>query len=326
VFLIIVLVFVLIAIIVVFGIFCKFFCDYKRNVRETNGTYYGNFYNGDIDTFNPILGISNQANLLPYDERFEFPKENLQLEKRLGSGAFGVVTKGIAQNILPYETETVVAVKTVSTTADNEAFGALITELKIMVHLGKHLNIVNLLGAVTKKIAKRELLMIVEFCCFGNLQDFLQSHRESFSNQIVDDEILVAADDNVNKAQTSQLSYAAMPRITLDKNVINMDVLIDGSQISVNTTDLVSWAFQVANGMDYLATRKIVHGDLAARNVLLCEGHIVKICDFGLAKSLYRNYTYQCKKNAKLPFKWLALEVMTDRLFSVQSDVWAYGE
>lgn len=33
---------------------------------------------------------------------------------------------------------------------------ALISELKIMVHLGQHLNVVNLLGAVTKNIAKRK--------------------------------------------------------------------------------------------------------------------------------------------------------------------------
>lgn len=32
---------------------------------------------------------------------------------------------------------------------------ALVSELKIMVHLGQHLNVVNLLGAVTKNIAQR---------------------------------------------------------------------------------------------------------------------------------------------------------------------------
>lgn len=34
---------------------------------------------------------------------------------------------------------------------------ALVTELKIMVHLGQHLNVVNLLGAVTKNIVKRKI-------------------------------------------------------------------------------------------------------------------------------------------------------------------------
>lgn len=39
---------------------------------------------------------------------------------------------------------------------------ALISELKIMVHLGQHLNVVNLLGAVTKNIAQRKLIYIAK--------------------------------------------------------------------------------------------------------------------------------------------------------------------
>lgn len=40
---------------------------------------------------------------------------------------------------------------------------ALVTELKIMVHLGQHLNVVNLLGAVTKNIAKRKMFQNILF-------------------------------------------------------------------------------------------------------------------------------------------------------------------
>lgn len=75
----------------------------------------------------------------------------------MGAGAFGVVLKAIAQGISPTEAETTVAVKMVKNTADNEIMRALVLELKIMVHMGQHLNVVNLLGAVTKNIAKRKL-------------------------------------------------------------------------------------------------------------------------------------------------------------------------
>ncbi len=65
----------------------------------------------------------------------------------------------------------------------------------------------------------------------------------------------------------------------------------------ITTTDLVSWLFQMARGMNYLSSKKVLHGDLAARNVLLCDGNIIKICDFGLARSMYKcsNYVKQCQ-------------------------------
>lgn len=77
--------------------------------------------------------------------------------KQLGAGAFGVVYKADARGIINAEETTIVAVKMVKKTADNMYIKALASELKIMVHLGKHINIVNLLGACTKNVGKRKL-------------------------------------------------------------------------------------------------------------------------------------------------------------------------
>lgn len=64
--------------------------------------------------------------------------------------------KAEARGIINAEETTEVAVKMVKKTADNMYIKALATELKIMVHLGKHVNIVNLLGACTKNVGKRK--------------------------------------------------------------------------------------------------------------------------------------------------------------------------
>lgn len=265
-----------------------------------------NFRDGNLESFNPNLDLNEQADLLPYDHVFDFPLERLSIKEQLGSGAFGIVYKAIAKEINSVEAETVVAVKTTKKLATNEMLKALVVELKIMVHLGQHLNIVNLLGAVTQNIAKRDLMVICEFCCHGNLESFLRNNKSNFQN-LIDD----------------QNSFESTPPTVIPKS--QRYVTTQYGQ-SMNTSNLISWSFQVARGMDYLTSKKVLHGDLAARNILLCEGGIAKICDFGLAKSLCQNYVYKRKDDALLPYKWLALESLTENMFSVYSDIWAYGK
>ncbi len=161
----------------------------KQQIAELKAAGLANFEEGNIESINPEISIDEQADLLPYDKKYEFPRERLKLGKQLGAGAFGVVIKGTAEKIVTYEDETTVAVKMVKKQADNEVMKALVSELKIMIHLGQHLNVVNLLGAVTKNIAKRELMVIVEYCCFGNVQSFLVKHRPYFVDQVRNDRI-----------------------------------------------------------------------------------------------------------------------------------------
>lgn len=92
----------------------------RKLFRELKAAGLANFEEGSPDSINPELTLDEQADLLPYDRKYEFPRDRLKLGKQLGAGAFGVVIKGVAQGILPYEDETIVAVKMVKQMADNE--------------------------------------------------------------------------------------------------------------------------------------------------------------------------------------------------------------
>jgi FMS-like tyrosine kinase 1 len=102
------------------------------------------------------------------------------MEEKLGSGAYGLVLKGVAKGLFPDSEETIVAIKTLQQNADITNFKALLIELKIMSFIGRHPYIVNLLGACTTDIRKREVFIIVEFCENGSLEKFLKNHRGDF--------------------------------------------------------------------------------------------------------------------------------------------------
>ena len=98
-----------------------------------------------------------------------------------------------------------------------------------------------------------------------------------------------------------------------------------GTLQGLSTTELIDWAYQIANGMMHLESKKVIHADLATRNVLLYENGVVKITDFGLSRQLYAYTSYLKKEQEPLPWRWMALESLREMNFSTQSDVWGYG-
>ncbi|RXG51156.1 Vascular endothelial growth factor receptor 3 [Armadillidium vulgare] len=142
------------------------------------------FQEGKAAKLNKECTIEEQAELLPYDHSYEVERENITLGKQLGTGAFGRVLMAQVKGLNGKESPTRVAIKMCKYEGDKTHIRALILELKIMIHLGKHLNIVNLIGAHTSNIDKGELWILVEYCRYGNLLKFIQKAKSKFINQI----------------------------------------------------------------------------------------------------------------------------------------------
>ncbi|KAM9810154.1 tyrosine-protein kinase Mer isoform X1 [Syngnathus typhle] len=91
------------------------------------------------------------------------------------------------------------------------------------------------------------------------------------------------------------------------------------------TQTLLKFMVDIATGMEYLSGRNFLHRDLAARNCMLRDDMTVCVADFGLSKKIYSGDYYRQGRIAKMPVKWIAVESLADRVFTVKSDVWAFG-
>lgn len=153
------------------------------------------FGEGRVNELDPDGTVQEQAQLLPYDPAWEVNRRDIQLGKadggflgfgcwpswececvytwaqgpqsylytyyhagkQLGSGSFGRVVLASVRGLDDAnDGETEAAVKMVKSHVDVTHLESLMVELKILSHLGKHINIVNMLGANTVHLNRGE--------------------------------------------------------------------------------------------------------------------------------------------------------------------------
>ncbi|MGH0118259.1 UNVERIFIED_CONTAM: hypothetical protein FKN15_049280 [Acipenser sinensis] len=231
---------------------------------------------------------------LPYNVKWEFPRDKLRLGKILGAGAFGKVVEATAYGL-----------------------GKEDTVLRVAV-----------------KMLKRPVLVITEYCSNGDLLNLLRQKTESFLANAVSetsdyknfiDKKYIRSDSGISSSFSD--GYLQM-KPSFNGSRSAQGSMCDGIQEddwSLDMDDLLRFSYQVAQGLDFLAEKNCIHRDVAARNVLLTEGRVAKICDFGLARDIMNDSSYVVKGNARLPVKWMAPESIFDCVYTSQSDVWSYG-
>ncbi|XP_062909672.1 fibroblast growth factor receptor 4-like [Mobula hypostoma] len=223
---------------------------------------------------------------LPMDPKWEFHRDKLVLGKPLGEGCFGQVVKAEAYGINKDEPDKPVTVA-VKSLKDDATEKDLADLISEMEMMKMMDKHKNIINLLGACTQDGLLYVIVEYATKGNLREYLRARRPPGMDY----------NFHVTKVPEEQLTFK----------------------------DLVSSAYQVARGMEYLASKKCIHRDLAARNVLVTEDNVMKIADFGLARGVNNIDYYKKTTNGRLPVKWMAPEALFDRVYTHQSDVWSFG-
>ena len=94
---------------------------------------------------------------------------------------------------------------------------------------------------------------------------------------------------------------------------------------NLDTADLLTYAAEVLRGLDHISSRRVIHRDIALRNVMLDNVGICKVGDFGASSNLSESQLDHVHATEMIPIRWSPAEVLLNGLFTTHSDVWSFG-
>ncbi|GAV00824.1 hypothetical protein RvY_11618-2 [Ramazzottius varieornatus] len=248
-----------------------------------------------------------------YLKLFAVPSDKItKTSVLLGKGEFGTVHQALVEGLHGRPGPVEVAVKTMimddfhKLSQIQKAFE---DEILVMLKAGQHLNVVNLLGVTICEYPA----LILELCELGSLLTYLQTRRPPYGNYRNLLNALGELESSAGSGSQSQTEDYSALQAEADANK------------DLSTKDLMSFSYQVCRGLEYLASRSIIHRDIAARNVLITKQKIAKVSDFGMAKWREKNYILTGGSKVTLPIRWMAPEAIRSLTFSEASDVWSFG-
>ncbi|KAF5405479.1 Proto-oncogene tyrosine-protein kinase ROS [Paragonimus heterotremus] len=288
---------------------------------------------------NSLYGMG-KSDSMSFEQVNQISAANIRFQRYIGCGAFGKVWEGWlhVQDVDGSRFEKV-ALKVRNNKSLTEA--EFRREAKLM-HRYQHANIVRFFGVSFDSPGQQ--CLVLEMMDQGNLRDYLHRSRPRLAPNVAANMFAAAAicaagssaadirtlmgseGSSINTSTTSTAPAVAGAGTTVGfsnaSNVITLTAQLD-------LPALVSIMRDISHGCRYLEEQHFVHRDIAARNCLVSHndpsGRIVKLCDFGLARDIYKNDFYRKRNEPKLPVRWMSPEAIRDGLFTSKSDVWAFA-
>ncbi|KAK3605453.1 hypothetical protein CHS0354_001421 [Potamilus streckersoni] len=221
-------------------------------------------------------------------KQWEILRKDIRMVELNARGSYVEVWKGRMRKQPGKEDIIKVAIKKLVQESTEREKKFFLAELEVLKVVQTHPNVIKLIGCYTMN---EPWLMMLEFASEGTLQQYLQRHRPG--------EMVVEIDTQDQGQESVSLKNQTL-----------------------TSHRLLSFAAQVASGLEHLQKYKLIYYRLRAASVLMSRNGTCKLSGFGFPNDITERNMYE---QATTPVRWMAPESLSHHIYTSKTDVWVFG-